>query len=178
MVAFKWFQNERRFAAAGMEILMFGFIQYLLRRPIAPPGINFMGLSSRLRIAVTDRGYGVKWFRQDLTGILRRVEWPANIEDDPVSIHRAEFNAVATDLLGGAVNSQLKSGHSPRSRLVLSGDEMQVRVFFHVYSGTKGIRNWQALFVMDIDGNSGCRLREYPDKGDRMRDPHGGGPAH
>ena len=43
--------------------------------------------------------------------ILWRIEWPADIEDDPVAIRRAEFDAVTADLLSGAVNRQLSAGH-------------------------------------------------------------------
>ena len=37
------------------------------------------------------------------------LEWPADIEDDPVAIRRAEFDAVTADLMCGPVDSQLNA---------------------------------------------------------------------
>jgi len=50
-------------------------------------------------------GVQVQRFRQEMARILRRVEWPTDIEYDPVAIRSAEFDAVTADLVCGAVDS-------------------------------------------------------------------------
>ncbi len=91
------------------------------RRLVQQPVVVHMRMRDQNPI---DWSRNVQRFRQKLASVFRRIERTPHVQNDPVSIGCANFDAVATNLVGGPMNREEnsrrvrypihQSGYSPR----------------------------------------------------------------